>query len=224
MKRVKALCLTQLQSMSEQELLAIIQPTDTSSESEPSQTNAVPSSSSQPVETEEVSGNSSCTENKETDIAVSDISNDEEYHTKDNPTNIYNSTPDAITLSATDLPNSRTDQIHNEVNADATESKSTDISQLLEMDLRQRALESALKRATDHNDNATQDQEDMDSQILENNTSSTTAHTTIMEDEREDRLENEGLASDYIRAAGELVEQRLREKLLLSLAAKRHQV
>lgn len=249
MKRVKALCASTLQSMSEQEILTVIQPTDSTTECGPSQTTTAqsPLSTSRPVEeTERVSGEHCEMVKKDSDIVVSDVSEDEKedtntktsakkYTSSKEKCKDFNNTSEAVVLNAT-LPDKTTGQKDNErdemnademnaeemnadeMNADEMNAEvvSTDVSQLVEMDLRQRALESALKKATHHTNATTVTQEEaLDTvQCWEEDaySSSTVLHV---------ELESQTVDSDCVRAAGELVEQRLREKLLLSLAAKR---
>ncbi len=245
MKRVKALCLTKLQSMSEQDIISVIQTTDSPPEVDLNQTImqllGQSSSASQTVGTGEVETGDTTEDTTEAlkmdiEIAVSDVSDDEQGANKDTPCNnkseeiedpMDSNTVTTVTSEAPVISplNNTSEQLptkHATEDGASSDSEAEDltedVNQALEMELRQRALESALKKATHcDKDSATEGDNSGPEQEMQYQEEGTVMNTMLQEVVRSD-----GSASGYnTKAVGDMVEQRLREKLLQSLAAKR---
>ena len=245
MKRVKALCLAKLQSMPEQDIISVIQTTDSPPAVDLNETimqllgQAPPGS--QTVGNEVGTGDNTEPQKMDIEITVSDVSDDEQA-TKNKDINnkseeiedpmgkntVTNIASEAAPISKTISPpfNNTSEPSptkHSKEDGAISDSEAEDITedvnQLLEMELRQRALESALKKAT-HSDRDCATEGDSVEPEQE------------MQCQEEDPVENtvfqevvtrsEGSSSGYsAKVIGDMVEQKLREKLLQSLAANR---
>ncbi len=242
MKRVKALCLAKLQSMPEQDIISVIQTTDSPPAVDLNETimqllgQAPPGS--QTVGNEVGTGDNTEPQKMDIEITVSDVSDDEQA-TKNKDINniseeiedtmgkntVTNAASEAAPISKTISPpfNITSEPSPTKEDGAISDSEAEDITedvdQLLEMELRQRALESALKKAT-HSDRDCATEGDSVEPEQE------------MQCQEEDPVENtvfqevvtrsEGSSSGYsAKVIGDMVEQKLREKLLQSLAANR---
>ena len=263
MKQIKQLCLNKLQSMREEDILSVIEVDDSTLESSLNNTllqllGAPTTSGSRhddrSVERDNVTQSVKCDsggdwvdrQDKAIEIAVSDISDDEH---KENT--VSKSTPDTYTVESDHKRDSRTnspaetEEGGSKVKAggggegsDSSDSEQEDLSgvnPLLEMELRQRALESALKKASGSQLSETQ-----------NNVTAKTAYPVTMATKTSPSSEDDTTNSPSTKAVastpsysgeggpvmatpgglspsevGEMLEQRMRERLLQSLAAKR---
>jgi len=257
MKHVRQLCLTKLESMEEEHILSIIEPKDTSVESKPDISPTDENVEDKDSDSKMVNKvNKDSQNDKKVGLVVSDVSDDEgsgncaDLNCKPN-TEASPKQASTLTLDCTDCttpttksaeatveqpkslessaPDIETESKPNDPNTDTEDSSSND---LMEMELRQRALESALKRAnqsqTDEGSSSTianSSNQDKKETFIDYSTQSVASDSlprdTQGENDQNIAHEDNSEAASTADGGGLSLEQRLREKLLKSLLSKR---